>query len=460
MKTVIIYQIGRLDFNAFKELDFKIEEKLDSEIKEKQFKTSLSSFALKDFYHEKGYETKVILLYPVSLPLNPSLIKNETLKSKCPKDFYECLEWALEKPEEYLTKPSDLFEMHPHTIEAGEYRILHSLGEYKTISRTVAFNCYYQDIVMMILIDMISSYLSYEDNIKEIIIDISSGHNIYVSALIESFRYLNTWIKLYKWNNKIPILKIAFSDPIIREGAVYKIHTEKQDVKVFFSSPVKNQDLQNYSLAKAIYPEDRAKKQNLQSLLESFGTVFSAIKNNIPLAIYTFGYDEIETLNETLHTLIESIENKLTGDFSKSPNLNKTDYLKGILSCAFYLGICKILKDGKIAKTTEGVEIKELRERFGNIYRTFNLTLNDVILGNEVNKIENQIKEDTDWKRLSDLLYQDKNVTTSSPQKRNFFAHAGFEANLTECQRKDDKIYLRYNKENYELIKKWLMESI
>jgi CRISPR-associated protein Csx1 len=48
----------------------------------------------------------------------------------------------------------------------------------------------------------------------------------------------------------------------------------------------------------------------------------------------------------------------------------------------------------------------------------------------------------------------------TTPQKRNFFAHAGFEGNITECRILNGKIYLRY-KDNFEkTIKGWLKESV
>lgn len=443
---IIIYQIGRLDLNAFSELEFEIDGKI--------FKSSLSSFALRDFLISKGYKVEVVLLYPISLPFNSSLI-NDRFKCVCDEDCYRQLEHALNKPEEYLKNPSVFFDSHPHS-RGVKYIILHSLGKYKTLSDSVDFDCHYSDIVLMILTDMLKMYLSDEDNIEEIIIDISSGHNIYVSALIEAFRYLGTWIKLYKWSERIPSLIIAFSDPVIPGIARYGIHIEKQSIKVFFSSPIGKEDIDNYKLAGTIYSEEKSKKRNLQSLLESFALTFSAIKNNAPLAIYTFGYDRLEEIVKTLKDLIDEITYKLTSDYNKSPKLNKSDYLKVILSCAFYFGICKILSNKEII--TGNAEINELRKRFGEIYKVFDLDLNDVIIGNEIDKIKNSVKEDREWTPLLELLYPTGKET--NPQKRNFFAHAGLEGCITECNKEGSSIFLRYKEKKKDLIKRWLKEAI
>ncbi|MFN3533484.1 MAG: hypothetical protein ACK41Q_13400 [Candidatus Brocadia sp.] len=176
MGKIIVYQIGRLDINAFERLKFEINGSV--------VENSLSSFALKETLSKEGYKTEVILLYPISLPFNPSLI-NDRFKLSCSASCYEKLKSALNNPENYLKNPLEFFQDHPHTQESADFEILHSLGEYKTLSRPVEFKCHYQDIVLMILTDMIKRYLTGENEIKKIFIDISSGHNIKGMSIIK-----------------------------------------------------------------------------------------------------------------------------------------------------------------------------------------------------------------------------------------------------------------------------------
>ncbi|MCX7914647.1 MAG: hypothetical protein N2511_08720, partial [Thermodesulfovibrionales bacterium] len=171
--------------------------------------------------------------------------------------------------------------------------------------------------------------------------------------------------------------------------------------------------------------------------------------------------DKMETIKDFLNNFLDETNEKLSLSYSHSPNLDKTDYLKVIFSCAFYLGICKILSTNNIPeKNTEPIEITKLRESFKNIYSTFKLELNDVVLGNEVDKIQKEINKLAEtWTPLITCLYSGDKIVTS-PQKRNFFAHAGFEGNLTECMRQEGKIYLRYNEDKKSTIENWLKESI
>lgn len=453
MSTIIIYQIGRLDTNTFDNLKFEIENQL--------FETNLSSFAIKQYLNKKGFQTKVILLYPVSLPFNSVLINNERFKSQCSLDCYNKLKSVLNNPNSYLNNPSDFFKHHPHTKEAEDHSILHSLGKYKTLSDPVEFDCYYQDIVLMILIDMIKRYIENEDEIQEIIIDISSGHNIYISALIEAFRYLGTWIKLYKWNRDRPSLKVAFSDPIIHGFDSFKIQKEDLKFQAFFSSPVKYEDIENFKLAKDIYPEkeQRDNKRVLNSVLECFVLTFSAIKNNTPLAIYTFGYHEKEKILEVFNTYMNNTLKKLNQSYRHSPNFDKSAHLKVIVSFGLYLGLSDILQAEAVFQKEE-VESSEIREKFKRIYEIFKLGLNDTILGNEIDKLQKEVRDAPQWSLLHQLLYD--TTKESSPQQRNFFAHAGFEANITQCQKRNSKIYLRYedNEEKRGAIKAWLKKAV
>jgi len=89
-----IYQNSRFDKNFNNPLKFKIKEKI--------YEKPLSSFALKEFLSPDKNDTAVILIYPISLLLNPQ-VKSWNL----PTDFKEKLFKLLESPEEkenYLKK--------------------------------------------------------------------------------------------------------------------------------------------------------------------------------------------------------------------------------------------------------------------------------------------------------------------------------------------------------------------
>lgn len=59
------------------------------------------------------------------------------------------------------------------------------------------------------------------------------------------------------------------------------------------------------------------------------------------------------------------------------------------------MGLHKILQS-KNVHWNEEIEINKLKDDFWAIYKTFNLNLNDTILGNEIDKIQKALKEGKD----------------------------------------------------------------
>jgi len=343
--------------------------------------------------------------------------------------------------------------------------VLHSLGRYKSLDGQITFEGHYSDIVLRLVFFMIRGYLK-EPDIGRYIIDISSGHNIYTSALIEALRYFCVWLKLYRWGEGIPDLEIAISEPVIPGIETdHRIYFERLDTKAMFSSPVSREDIMNYNLSKIIYPsrEDGDRKRSLQDLLTSFAHVFSSIKNNVPLMLYQEIYHDEDEIIEVMSQLIRNGERGLTCGYRRSPGLNKMAYIKCLLASGFYAGLIRILKKYEVQRSPDGVDLKVIRERFREIYRIFHLMLNDTVLGNEIDKLSKDIDSATEWTPLIKCLRNSGSAITQ-PQKRNFFAHAGFEKNITECKvsREGNKriIYVRYLDEHVRTIKKWLLEAL
>jgi CRISPR-associated protein Csx1 len=121
----VIYQIGRLDSGAFNPLKF--------DVNGKDYTAQLSSFALKQSFLENGERSKVILIYPVSLLLN----KNATQIQNISVDFKQSIESILNNQTElsnYLSNPYPYFYKHPHSKEADEFIVIHSIGQYEGIN--------------------------------------------------------------------------------------------------------------------------------------------------------------------------------------------------------------------------------------------------------------------------------------------------------------------------------------
>ena len=236
----IIYQIGRFDHNIITDYKFQIDEKTyESKISSKTYESKISSFALKKHFDESGDPSKVILIYPYSILLSERRPKfNNKLD-----EFFDKLEAKdTEEINQYLKDPYAYLKYHPHSKEANDFIVIHSIGEYMGIEFSTALG----DIVLRILIDMMQRYL--EEPFEEMYLDISSGLNVYASAMIEAGRVFLTLIRLQKMSLQKPYLKekpylevyISFSEPIIPANTTktYEIYKNFQlDVKAFFQFP-------------------------------------------------------------------------------------------------------------------------------------------------------------------------------------------------------------------------------
>lgn len=437
-----LLQIGRLDANL-SSIYFQIENH--------HYTAELSCFALKEHF---GNEAKAILIYPVSLPFNKRLIEakgiDESLRGK--------IKQAIENPEAYFKDPYYFFLHHPHTKKADDFIVIHSIGEFESQKFEATFNC----LVLELLIKIIEKY--YHEKFSELYVDISSGHNIYISALLEAIRHFAVFQRLQSWNASEVKVFLVFSDPIIGSSKTsYRIYKDYEiKFKTFFSSPVSPADIRDFKLARAVAKEDRQLKQENQQALEKFSIAFSALKNNTPLVLYSFEFDTPDSIDELIKKVIDSAQRKISSDW-RIADIEKNDYVKLLLSLSFYKGIVSVLGQHEIIKKN-CVCFDEIKDKFESIYKIFELDLNKEILGHEIRNLkEGKDKEgktlseraSSDWRKLSEYLYGEDDTV----KKRNFLAHAGFERN-TILVKKDERLYVRYEESYLEKIKKFLIESI
>lgn len=439
----VIYQIGRLDSNM-DELNFLV----DGE----NFSSPLSSLALKRYF---GDQTKVFLLYPVSLPINERLLNSNldnTLKAN--------IKWVIENTSSYLNNPESFFNLHPHSQLVDEFIIIHSLGNFMDWE----FKANFDVIVLEIFSEIVNRYL--QNNFSELYIDISSGHNIYVSALIEAARNFLIFQRLQNWDNSQDVkVKISFSDPIISSPKKeFEIHYDYElKLKVFFSSPVEKKDLDSFNLARAISGDNKKFKNEIHQMLENFMIVFSAIKNNTPLVLYSLYFNAPSEVSYLILKTIEKIKTSLNSNWLTPPLLQKDQYLKLLLSLSFYMGMLKLLKNVGISNQGE-VKIDRVLSDAKKIYEAFNLNLHYGLLKHEIRNLK-EGKDQTgktlldlaseEWRRLSEFLYGDSKDIVP----RNFLAHAGFERNSLEVKKSDNNLLVRYHESSFERIKDILLNS-
>jgi len=328
----LIYQIGRLERGAFNPIKFEVHGKV--------YKALLSSFALRQSFLENEQASKVILIYPVSLLLNRNALQIENI----PENFKLTIESILNNKNElsnYLSNPYPYFEKHPHSKEVNGFIVIHSIGQYEGIK----FSATLEELILEIFIDMVKRYQ--DEPFSELYLDISSGHNIYTSALLEAGRLFLTFYKLQNFNLKENGLKvfITFSDPIVPPyNRTFQVHKDFcLEVKTFFSFPEKptQRRLENayFEFARDLIGDDkelRPLKRQLNELF-SYGYFFySAIKNNCPLVLYTWEYQE-EEIDKGIADLINFVKQSLYSNYQSTPGLKFDLFRKAFLMLSIYL---------------------------------------------------------------------------------------------------------------------------
>jgi len=468
-----IYQIGRFDKNYENDNKFVIDNKI--------FESKLSSFALKEYLKtQKEEQVKLTLIYPISIPFNNYAIKELKDKDKFVKIF-------IEKMDSYLENPKEVLKHHPYNSldnnsndKADDFIIVHSFGKYKldNINKEFPFEAKFYDIVLEILIHLIESFLSKKDEKNNFYIDISSGHNIYISALLEAVKNFFTFSALLNWKNKNlrPDIYITFSEPITdtNENKSYNIYMEKIDFYVSFYSPLTKEEIDKNSgerIACKIYDnniENRKKRQKLDEFIFNFGIIYSALKNNTPLVLYHFKYNSYDEIINLIKEILKEIKSKIMDNYSQSHSLDKDSYLKVILSLALYAGITELLENKQIKNyNDQGVNILEIKQKFhedkDNIYKILGIQSLNIFLENEISNIMESKrlaeKADSEWKCLAEIFGEKK---TNFENIRHFIAHSGFEKNITYAKKVNDEIYLKYHLSEKEtnLLQKKLIETI
>ena len=456
----LIYQIGRLERGAFNPIKFEVHEKVN--------KALLSSFALKQSFLENGDDAKVILIYPISLFLNKNAPQIENIS----EDFKQTIEGVLKNENElsnYLSNPYPYFAKHPHSEEADDFIVIHSIGQYKGIK----FSATLEELILEIFIDKVKRYQ--DEHFSELYLDISSGHNIYTSALLEAGRLFLTFYKLQNFNLKENGLKvfITFSDPIVAPyDRTFQVHKDFcLEVKTFFSFPEKptQNKLDNaYSkFAKDLVGNElRSFKNQLKELFSHGYFFYSAIKNNCPLVLYTKPYHQEEEIDKGIADLINFVKQRIYSNYQATPGLKFDLFRKAFLMLSIYKGIVKVLKEYKIYKKEE-VGLEELawnfRDENQSFYNCFELKQNREYFSHEFSNtferegerggIKDKIPEN--YVPLRDLIKGESDEINH----RNFLAHCGFERNCVYVRRQGATIFIKYGSEVLSRIEEILLST-
>ena len=443
-------------------------------IDNKEFSGILSSKAVKEFYlKEKGIELKNIFLVPESLV---SEIEGY--------DPYELL-CNREKFRENVAK--QLREIIEDNIYDGDIIILQSVGEYRKKSLNIYFDNNVDNIVSYLTIEISRIFESFNKNII-LLGDISTGHNIYTSSLIENLRILITRYKLSNLLQNGTLKTSIVSTPPIIGKTEYRLYFYDYDVRVFFDLPLKNLELENISAPSFIhdnlpsYEKEKIGKELekeiklIKDLVRKTAIAFNAIKYNIPLALF---YKEIVNLEEekegkrALEKILEfyknkqsinSKENTITKKYIK---VKRNLFINTLLTLDLLSSLRKFFVENIESSIKENnvVSIEDLENISTRLYESLNLNINKIFLKRDLKEIKYYACNllDGEEKLFKELIPKTEkeeirceNSLQYSVQKRNFFAHSGLLKEYVKLRKEKDTIYLSYTKDYISTIKRWI----
>ncbi|MEN3039836.1 MAG: TM1812 family CRISPR-associated protein, partial [Candidatus Kryptonium sp.] len=218
-------------------------------------------------------------------------------------------------------------------------------------------------LILQIFTDLVKRYL--EEPFSTLYLDISSGHNIYISAVIEAGRLFSTFTNLQHLGSKekAPKIFITFSEPIRPNyDGPYKVFTDYAfETKAFYHYPLLP-TTSNLKDAYTIHAKDvsieiadgnRAFKNKLNEILSHGYFFYSALKNNTPLVLYFWEHHPAESIETFLKEINNLVIKKLSTNYL-NVHINNIDLIKKVYLClSLYLGIVRILRERTIKPKAE-----------------------------------------------------------------------------------------------------------
>ncbi len=436
----LIYQVaGRLPGGSedYSVIDYRVGDKVLRDFR-------ISSDALRSMEPD---DSRVVILFPISL-----LYREFDVVEKW-GHLQDLEEEFASRFDEYMKGPFDSF-------------VIQSMGKYGDVE----FRSDYDLIVLRIMSRMIRDYLEY--NPDEVVVDVSTGLNVNVSALLEAFRYFLIWVKLYTYGEEDSVhFYRAFSELVMEgyDGRTYRIHIKGTGAKAFFLSPLNVPDLKDLPAGINV------------SLLRRFLLVFTSLYRNAPLYIYHAGFDEPSLLLDEIKSVVGRVLND-TGTYSVGEGIvefpvpfDRRKMTNVLLSLALYRRISGILEeylgeDYGDRYRKRGISMRELREVFvEGIYQRFYLEMNAYLLSNELENIREAVERNRRVRALYSRTFhplspaftgdlsRDQCGADYRPIARNFLAHAGFERCLILAHGSGENLRFRYRDGVEEFVENTLL---
>ncbi|MFN4286616.1 MAG: TM1812 family CRISPR-associated protein [Lacibacter sp.] len=467
----LIIQCGRLDFNYKKNYQFVFNSQTDAHSYGGEAPLS-SHFLVKDVPHFK--EANILFIFPISI-LHQNWKREELTKTN--DEFLSEIaelneETIVSNVEEYLKK-------HPH-VKGFDYMTVSSLGTYSYNGVKRRFEADFNYISTQIYLRLIHSY-SY-DELEEVYIDISSGQNIYVTALLNAiYRFLPYMQlkRLYREEKAVVKAYVVNADPIIPGVEQISISLSEFRAKAFNTLVVNRRGQLDSLLARF----DNDTKKLLKSVIEEeYPILHICLMRGFILGTTLIDAQLVEQPND----IIAGVEQKLLELYkpvSEKANNYRFDFFHVItltFALALFQSLVTLLKKKEVYNQEGYVEfdIKEnvdekkdakhqldfSHEKVEAVYEVLKTNFGFTKPGykGELVQLSNQIKAGMDRNYLNDfksiaelgkLVHEKDYKINVNFSARNFFAHEGMEKTVTTLRVVKNKLQLKYKEEMVKKIK-------
>ncbi|MCS6784407.1 MAG: hypothetical protein N3H84_06335 [Candidatus Caldarchaeum sp.] len=359
-----------------------------------------------------------------------------------------------------------------------EIQIFPSTGTWQGKTVTAEFKGGFENIeaaFFLLFIDLIKQG-------RQIYFDVSSGLNVYPAAGIRALynaathQILTNFDQHIKKTKTAPQHHLVFYPQVNKENQEIKPTIQPVEAKILKDFPLPREEIEKIS--RTLYNYINRHSNQAQSIVMEGFRAFNCLTLNTPLPL--FFNDIIRFIEETE---ISQIENELQTAVSRAATepesppegdsivrvmrkpLKDFRYLRNVLGAlALTKALMRLIKEFRNTVTETGVSLAKLEEFFlQNIYRDGGVdgwfTLNKELLTNEIKTI--QQKAQGLPRNQPQMLTTISGLGGSGDHRRNFFAHSGFLADITQVTKDDnDNLHLKYSfrtsSVRCETIRKWI----
>ncbi|WP_038032861.1 TM1812 family CRISPR-associated protein [Thermonema rossianum] len=416
----LILQVARLDRNYKKEVHFSFF--AEDEQYTYEGKAPVSALFWKNEVLKEN--SRILFLFPFSLPL---------------QDFSGCTDEYLQycsQIDQARYRPSDeayaqeVARKHPF-IENESFLMLSCIGKYKVGSHLYEFEEFKDRTIDDITLEILSCLVNEYSDIEELYVDITAGHNLYVTAMLSAvMRFIPIYELMHGFKKQLKAM-VLYSDPIVPGIDKVNLYVSPFRARGFMELPLRNVDPnQIKSLVSTLWGKDKRRMESFY--LEYFPALFFSIKQGFVLLIPKL----IKHIEEELKIRPDDLLIQQT--FSKSIDKKKRySMVYAFFFCfAMYKGFYEKFKGFpdklvvRVERQGEKVEISgiEEEERWKSAFDDCHLK---DVFGSFKSELQKLIKE------VDNTSYQ-KNPRFDP---RNFVAHAGLEKNMTKLSKKEADCY-------------------